>query len=1019
MPYTSAQLSAYYQSLTGTAPTGADAVLINAYATQSQGGTLSDTNTLLGVFNSAGVQATFEVTEATYQFFTGSGVSQAGLNFLEGNTGSGNANGLNSAYYSQFNTENRYYNFAINLASAGGAGNTMFATTYGSLTFAQTVATAYETIVGSANVGTAAANAAIADITSRQAFFTSVAAQRAGGVDAGGAAGQNIALKAIVVGYILEEANKADVGTYAKAIDQLEASVAANATVGGVNSPFSSNIITTFGPSGTGFNSGFTALGTSATAQTNFTLTTGLDAPALGTGNVQYIGVVNVGGNGSNVVNPSTLQAGDQIKATGANNTLTVTTIGSTNAAGTAAAAAGTTGTPIDATGGAVISGVQTIQVRAVGDPNSGALGAATFNAQGNTAGNGQGNVSGATALYSYLSDGAVTFNNVSTQAIGIVNDGITTGAALTANYVTSATSATINLAGGTTAGETATLTGTGLKTVNVNSNGGLNTLTTLTLPGNVTTVNLAATSALTLTTGIVDAGLTTLTASGSNPINAGTITATALTSVDTTGLTATGALTATFTNAPGTATFALGAGADILTFGTAAAPVTLTNTNINLGGGSNSITVTGSLVGTTIIGGTSADTVTVAGGVDGNSVINSGGGGDLVNVGTAIGGAANITLNAAGTGPTINGGGNATLVTDQANLRAIDGFSAANRALITGFTTVAVDDALQTATYDINAIGATNFSTVGAAAGATATVAVNTGATVTFAGNIGGFGGGTLTANTGAVVISEASVAQGATGNTVTLGYTNQTSGNDTSTVSTAGVQGVTVLTTAATTNRFNIQLALTDTALTTLTIAGNESVTYSAPTASTLLTSINGAAATGTIVADVSLVSTGAKPVTVTTGSGNDMVFVKDFAQVTTGASSGAGNFNSIVVGTTSNGQSYSTILDAKAGDHISFGATASNTGMAASTAVSTTKVTLNSGTAVFQDYLDASHAATLANGITSFDFGGNTYLVEHGAMDPGGNTFQNGADSVVKLVGIHTISTTSTAGVAILGS
>ena len=60
-----------------------------------------------------------------------------------------------------------------------------------------------------------------------------------------------------------------------------------------------------------------------------------------------------------------------------------------------------------------------------------------------------------------------------------------------------------------------------------------------------------------------------------------------------------------------------------------------------------------------------------------------------------------------------------------------------------------------------------------------------------------------------------------------------------------------------------------------------------------------------------------------------------------------------------------------------------------------------------------------ATAANGITSFDFGGNTYLVEHGAMDPGGNTFQNGADSVVKLVGIHTISTTSTAGVAILGS
>ena len=1011
MPYTAAQLNAYYTSLTGTAPTGADAVLINAYATQSQGGTLSDTNTLLGVFNSAGVQASFEVAESTYQFFTGSGVTQAGLAFLEGTTGSGNASGLNSTYFSQFNTENRYYNFAINLASSGGAGNAMFVSTYASLTFNQTVQTAYETIVGSANVGTAAANAAIADIESRLSYFTSVAQQRAGGVDAGGAVGQNIALKAIVVGYILEEANKADVGTYAKAIDQLEAAVAANATVGGVTSPFGTNIITTFGPSGSGFNTGFTALGTSATAQTNFTLTTGLDAPALGTGNVQYIGVVNVNGNASNVVNPSTLQAGDQIKATGANNTLTVTTIGSIAPA--AGAPAGTPNTPIDATGGAVISGVQTIDVRAVADPNTGTAPAATFNAQGNTAGNGQGNVSGTTALYSYLSNGAVTFNNVSTQVVGIVNDGITTGAALTANYVGSATSSTVNLAGGTTAGETVTLTGTSLTTINVNSNGGLNTLTTLTLPTNVTTVNLAATSPLTLTTGIADTGLTTLTASGSNPINVGTVTATGLTSVNTTGLTATGALTATFTTAPAsTAVFALGAGADILTFGTAAAPVTLTNTSINLGGGSNSLTVTGSLVGSSIIGGTSMDTITIAGGLDATSSINAGGGGDLVNVGTAQGGAANIA-----TGASINGGGGATLVTNQANLIAIDGTT--ERALVTGFTNVAVDDPLQNAmNYDINAIGAVNFSTVGAAAGATSTVAVNTGATVTFAGNIGGFGGNTLTQNTGTVVVNEASVAQGAMGNTLTLGYSNQTSGNDTSTVSTPGVQAVTVLTTAATTNRFNIQLALTDTALTTLTIAGNESVTYSAPAGSTLLSTINGAAATGTEVIDVSLVSTGAKPVTVTTGSGNDMVFVKDFAQVTTGGTNGAGGFNAIIVGTTSNGQSYSTILDAKAGDHISFGATASNTGMTASTAVNTTKVVLNSGTAVFQDYLDASHAATAANGVAAFDFQGNTYLVEHGANDPAGSaTFQNGFDSVVKLAGIHTV--TGAGGVVILGS
>ena len=193
--------------------------------------------------------------------------------------GSGNANGLNTAYYTQFNTENRYYNFAINLATAGGAGNTTFVSTYGALTFAQTVAAAYETIVGTANVGTAAANAAIASIISDQSFFTAVAQQRAGGIDAGGAVGQNIALKAIAIGYILEEANKADVGTYAKAIDQLEASVAAqSARALCITNPFSTNIVSTFSTGGTGLQHGLRGAGRErATTQTNFSLTTGID----------------------------------------------------------------------------------------------------------------------------------------------------------------------------------------------------------------------------------------------------------------------------------------------------------------------------------------------------------------------------------------------------------------------------------------------------------------------------------------------------------------------------------------------------------------------------------------------------------------------------------------------------------------------------------------------------------------------------------------------------------------------
>ncbi len=1042
MPYNATQLSAYYQSLTGTAPTGADAVLIAASAQQSQNGSQSDVNTLLTVFNSAGVQATFEVAESTYQFFTGSGLSQGGLNFLEGNAGSGNANGLNTAFYAGFNTENRYYNFAINLASAGGQGNANFVSTYGGLTFAQTVATAYEAIVGSSNVGTANANAAIADITSRQAFFTSVANQRAGGVDSGGMTGQNIALKAIVIGYILEEANKADVGTYAKAIDQLEASVAAG------NAQFGANILTTYGASGSGFNTGFAALGANANGQTAVALTTGIDAINATTGNVNYLGTVT--NQGSTNVNPQTLQAGDQINASGANNTLTITTLGVVG----------------DATGGGVVTGVQTVDIRA-------ATGTAAFNAQGS--------VSGETAINAFLSQGAVTLNGVSTQTVGIINDGVTTGGSLTANYLAAATSATVNLAGGTTSGETVALTGGGLTTVNVNSNGGLNTLGTnavaggaaavngITLPNTVTTLNLSATSPLTINGGVADTGLTTLSASGSGAINAGEINSTVLKSVTTTGLTGTGALTAIFTAAPAaSATFALGAGSDNLTFGITAAraaatgeaatTVSLANTNINLGGGTNSLTVTGNITGSTITGSQQADVVTVAGGVDATSVINTSGGGDTIQVGTAVGGAANIAA-----GATINGGGGATFVTNAANFQAITtgaGFTAAERALITGFSTVGISDALANgATYDVNAIGAQNFTTVGVAgaAGNVANLNAASGAVVTFVNNLGGFGGGSLgtsaaPGNDGTLNIALAG-ASATAASVLNLGFQGQpptvaagaaytpTVVNP-SNITTANVQTINVTTSGAAINAWTVGLNLVDAALTSITFSGNQAVTYAPIAAHTALTTINGANDRGNLNIDVTaLTSTLNAPVTVTTGSGDDVVTVRDFARVTTGGDLPAGvsagvrpsssGFNTVQVATTTSGQTYSSVLDAKTGDHIVFGAETAVTNPAAGGAtgftadtgtVNTTKIVLAS-TAVFQDYLDAATGAAhnTAGEITAFDFGGNTYLVENGHTGAASApvTFQNGTDSVVQLVGIHTVGTTSGAGVVVLGS
>ena len=155
-----------------------------------------------------------------------------------------------------------------------------------------------------------------------------------------------------------------------------------------------------------------------------------------------------------------------------------------------------------------------------------------------------------------------------------------------------------------------------------------------------------------------------------------------------------------------------------------------------------------------------------------------------------------------------------------------------------------------------------------------------------------------------------------------------------------------------------------------------------------------------------DVSaLNSTLTSPVTVTTGAGNDIVTVRDFARVTTGASSGAGNFNTINVGITTSGQTYSSVLDAKATDHITF---------AGQTGTNATKIVL-AATAVFQDYLDAASATGIPNGtVSAFDFGGNTYLVEN---NNAAITYQNGIDSVIQLVGIHTIAASTTS--VILGS
>ena len=120
---------------------------------------------------------------------------------------------MNDAYYSSFSLENRYINFAGNLAFHS-AGAQAFASTYGAMSFHQAVATAYETIVGTAAANAAGINvaAAIADIEARRAYFEAIAQTRMGGEN------QDLAIKAAAIGYMLQEGARSGVGAYGDAL---------------------------------------------------------------------------------------------------------------------------------------------------------------------------------------------------------------------------------------------------------------------------------------------------------------------------------------------------------------------------------------------------------------------------------------------------------------------------------------------------------------------------------------------------------------------------------------------------------------------------------------------------------------------------------------------------------------------------------------------------------------------------------------------------------------------------------
>lgn len=169
------------------------------------------------------VIASTSVANLSYAFFTGATPKMSGFDYLVSPTG-GNANNLNSAYYTSFNAENRYINFSVNLGKAG-EGAAKFQVAYGALDLTAATTKAYTEIFGFAPAA-GKIDAILSDQVPNGQGGTYTRAEYFAFYGRDGLNGQGT--KAAMVGWLLNEAAKADLGVYAKANDAFLADLAAD-----------------------------------------------------------------------------------------------------------------------------------------------------------------------------------------------------------------------------------------------------------------------------------------------------------------------------------------------------------------------------------------------------------------------------------------------------------------------------------------------------------------------------------------------------------------------------------------------------------------------------------------------------------------------------------------------------------------------------------------------------------------------------------------------------------------------
>jgi serralysin len=198
-------------SISNPFPSGSAAAAFNALVKTAEVSGFSVQQAQAKVIELA--RQTTSVATIAYEFFTGLTPRSAGLDYLVSPTG-GNANNLNSAYYQNFGLENRYINFAVNLGKIG-EGKAAFAAGYSSLSLFDATRKAYTTLFGSTPSDTKLH--ALLDPTfalngttmTRSDYFAYY----------GGDGPNGIGTKAAMVGWLMSEAVKADVGIYATAND--------------------------------------------------------------------------------------------------------------------------------------------------------------------------------------------------------------------------------------------------------------------------------------------------------------------------------------------------------------------------------------------------------------------------------------------------------------------------------------------------------------------------------------------------------------------------------------------------------------------------------------------------------------------------------------------------------------------------------------------------------------------------------------------------------------------------------